>query len=248
MANRVLMLISMLLLVLPPKTLHCNAMMLKSNDVVIANYRRDYDNENRQEKLQHGKAAEFRFRRFQSPAAIKKALAASRGSPFRIHQGKDGRKGHISCNRLGGDWVLAESEQVAVKCTTEDVLCAYLSGDLQQRWNAKEVLQCKIKRARGKRLNKFGGCYQQDLVLHSQRIIRSHTGVMRYSQIITIDKIGDENYCVSIRLDPEQQQSDATARKPFDSLSVYVGLQQNGDDVNIYAAGVMQVNRKVRTL
>jgi hypothetical protein len=68
---------------------------------------------------------------------------------------------------------------------------------------------------------------------------------MRYSQTITIDKIGDENYCVSIRLDPDEQQSDATASKPFDSLSVYVGLQQKGDDVNIYAAGVMEVNRKV---
>jgi hypothetical protein len=71
---------------------------------------------------------------------------------------------------------------------------------------------------------------------------------MRYSQTITIDKIGDENYCVSIRLDPKQQSADATARKPFDSLSVYVGLQQKRDDVHIYAAGIMQVNRKVRLL
>jgi hypothetical protein len=31
----------------------------------------------------------------------------------------------------------------------------------------------------------------------------------------------------------------------MESLSVYVGLQQKGDNVDIYAAGGMQVNRKV---
>jgi hypothetical protein len=260
------MLLSMLLL-LSPQTFHCNAIRMKSNDIAIASFRDTYNNENNQEELQYGKAADFQFQQFQSPATIKKALSASRGSPFKLYQGKDGRKGHISNTKLGGDWVLAESEQVAVKCTTEDVLRAYLSGDLQQRWNAKQVLECQIKfkkahhnphsnmkimntknlwGSRSKRgINISGGYYQQDLVLRSQRIIRSHTGVMRYSQTITIDKIGDENYCVSIRLDPDEQQSDATASKPFDSLSVYVGLQQKGDDVNIYAAGVMEVNRKV---
>jgi hypothetical protein len=266
------MLLSILLLqVLLPKSFHCHAMRMKaSNDIAIASYRDAYDdNENKQhEELQYGKAADFRFRRFQSPATIKKALSASRrGSSFKLYQGKDGRKGQVSNTKLGGDWVLAESEQVAVKCSTEDVLRAYLSGDLQQRWNAKQVLECQIKvkkahpnphsnkkimntknpwgsRSKGG-IKHSGGYYQQELVLRSQRIIRSHTGLMRYSQTISIDKIGDENYCVSIRLDPDEQQSNATARKPFDSLSVYVGLQQKGDDVIIYAAGVMEVNRKV---
>jgi hypothetical protein len=127
----------------------------------------------------------------------------------------------VSSTKLGGDWVLAESEQVAVQCTTDDVLRAYLSGDLQQRWNMKEVLQCKIKCMRethprdhystdntntktlcgqGRKVEWIiilgGGhsYYQQDLVLRPQRIIRS--GVMRYSQTITSDKIGDENYIV----------------------------------------------------
>lgn len=278
-----------ILLLLSPKTFHCNAIRLKSkvkanvnvHDIAVASYRDKYDDDddenNQHKELLYGKAADFNFQRYQSPAAIKKALTASRGkesSSFKRFQGKDGRVGHVSNTKLGGDWVLAESQQVAVSCTTEDVLRAYLSGDLQQRWNAKEVLECRITKRKNKppiypphshdtgiytKNNPWGSSrsvggthnleayeyYQQDLVLRSQRIIRSHTGVMRYSQTITIDKIGHENYCVSIRLDPKQQPSDATDRKPFESLSVYVGLQQQGDDVNIYAAGVMQVNRKV---
>ena len=43
-------------------------------------------------------------------------------------------------------------------------------------------------------------------------------------------------------LDPEQESTD---RKPFNSLSVYVGVQQDGRDVRCYAAGVMEVNRRV---
>ena len=49
-------------------------------------------------------------------------------------------------------------------------------------------------------------------------------------------------FCAFVQLDPEQV---STAKKPFNALSVYVGLQQEGDDVRIYAAGVMEVNRKV---
>jgi hypothetical protein len=259
--------VSILLLTLllsPKQTFYCHAIRLKFKSnvhdihIAIASYRDAYDDDEnkQQEELRYSQAADFHFQRFQSPTAIKKALTACRGSSssFKLHQGKDGRKGRVSNTKLGGDWVLAESEQVAVKCTTEDVLRAYLSGDLQQRWNAKQVLECQIRCKKTKNvwgsrskggIDDSGAYYQQDLVLRSQRIIRSHTGVMRYSQTITIDKIGDENYCVSIRLDPEQQQSNATDRKPFDSLSVYVGLQQKGDDVNIYAAGVMKVNRKV---
>jgi hypothetical protein len=56
--------------------------------------------------------------------------------------------------------------------------------------------------------------------------------------------LGDENnYCALIQLDPNQ--SSTSLRKPFQSLSVYVGLEQKGEDVHIYAAGVMEVNRKV---
>ena len=33
--------------------------------------------------------------------------------------------------------------------------------------------------------------------------------------------------------------------EPFNTLTVYVGLEQRANDVNIYAAGVMEVNRKV---
>ena len=33
--------------------------------------------------------------------------------------------------------------------------------------------------------------------------------------------------------------------EPFESLNVYVGLEQRGDDVHIYAAGVFEVNRRV---
>ena len=66
---------------------------------------------------------------------------------------------------------------------------------------------------------------------------------MRYSQLITIDQVGESNYCVRIKLDPNDANS--TLRKPFDALSVVVSLQQEGCDVSIYAAGVMKVNRKV---
>ena len=67
---------------------------------------------------------------------------ANRNSPFKWYQGKDGRKGYVSITKLFGDWVLTESRQVAVKCSTKDVLRAYLSGDLQQQWNSKEELEC----------------------------------------------------------------------------------------------------------
>ena len=52
---------------------------------------------------------------------------------------------YVSSTKLVGDWVLAESQQVAVKCTTQEVLQAYPSGDLQQQWNKKEVLECSFK-------------------------------------------------------------------------------------------------------
>lgn len=251
----------------------CDAVTLKANEVGITNYRNEYDDSKNQENLLHGNAQEFKFQRYQSPIAIKKALSLTRQSPFKWYQGKDGRKGHVSSTKLGGDWVLAESEQVAVQCTAEEVLRAHLSSDLQEKWNANDVLEChfKCRKASAKEadmhnqnVNKekvafWGGrgskkhssklwqqqrVYQQDLVLRSQRIIRSHTGVMRYSQTITIDKIGKDNFTVLIYMDPIHQTY-ATKKKPFESLSVYVSLKQNGENVDIYAAGVMEVNRKV---
>jgi hypothetical protein len=152
--------------------------------------------------------------------------------------------------QLGGDWVLAESEQVCPDCTTEDVLKAYLDGDLQQKWNSKEVLECNFKCKDASydehpiRIPQISGKYYiQNLWLRSQRVITSQTGVMRYSQTITIDKIGEQDYTVLVKLDPHQRG--ATAKRPFNDLSVYVSLRQQGNDVGIYAAGVMEVNRKV---
>jgi hypothetical protein len=262
-----------ILLLLSPKTivpchaarqLTCNKIDTDT-DIAICSYRDAYEDEHQHQhpELRYGNAGDYTFPRFSSPAAVKNALTAVRGSSkqsFQYYQGKDGRQGRVSTTKLSGDWVLAESEQTAVRCTTRDVLRAYLSGDLQQRWNHKEVLECQItacpqapappntvwksKRSNGG-VDDSGAYYQQDLVLRSQRIILSHTGIMRYSQSITIHKIGPDNYNVSIRLDPDQQSQDVTDRKPFDALAVHVGLQQKGEDVHIYAAGVMQVNRKV---
>jgi len=144
--------------------------------------------------------------------------------------------------------VLAESEQLAPSCTCEQVLRAYLDGRLQKRWSKDKVMDVTVSSHKGGgRFGAGGGSgsepyYQQDLVLHSQRVIHSKTGVMQYSQRIKVDKVGLGNYCIYVDLDPDIA---STVKKPFDSLSVYVGLQQHGDDVKIYAAGVFAVNRKV---
>ena len=115
-------------------------------------------------------------------------------SSFKEHVGTDGRKGFVCSTKLGGDWVLAESEQIAVSCTCEEVLKAYLDGKLQRRWSADKVID--VATSVHKRPKGGGEPYiRQDLVLHSQRIIRSHTGVMKHSQRITVDKIGSRNYC-----------------------------------------------------
>eukprot|EP00980_Cylindrotheca_fusiformis_P003360 scaffold747_cov120-Cylindrotheca_fusiformis.AAC.16 len=248
----------------------------KSEALALTSSRDDYASPESQPPLDVGDVDNFRFERFQSPKSIQRALqSVRRKSPFKWFEGKDGRKGFVSSTKLAGDWVLAESQQVATDCTTHEVLQAYLSGDLQQKWNKKEVLFCRFRQKKfededsisenksrllggktrrvtfrkgNKKLGKgqqLGVCYQQDLLLQSQRVIRSHTGVMKYSQEILIDKIGDDNYAVLVRLDPRKQMEHTTAKKPFESLSVYVGLQQRGKDVDIYAAGVMQVNRKV---
>lgn len=217
-----------------------NISTTSSSKLAVASYRHHYNDNVHQNRLEYGNASQFHFKRFQSPAKIKKSLETCRGSPFKWFHGKDGRRGFVSSTKLGGDWVLAESEQIAPDCTTDDVVKAYLTGALQEQWNRKEVLECRFK------VDHFGKCYHQDLVLRSQRVIKSQTGVMRYSQRITIDKIGDQNYTVMVQLDPKHQsKSTTTSKKPFDSLSVYVGLEQRDKDVHIYAAGVMKVNRKV---
>ena len=207
--------------------------------VMVARQRRDYDKVST-EKLKPGKASEFTFARFQRLDAVKGAFDDCRSpSSFKRHEGKDGRKGYVCSTKLGGDWVLAESEQVAVSCTCEQVLRAYLDGGLQKRWNADKVADVKFTRHAGR-----GGVdahYQQDISLHSIRVIRSKTGTMRYTQRVTVDRIG-HNYCAFVQLDPEQA---STARKPFESLAVYVGLRQDGKNVRIYAAGVFEVNRRV---
>ncbi len=257
------------------------------NNIGIACHKNEYVDPARQEILSYDNAQDFIFQRFQSPQSIREALshchrkgnggkqmkvrssgskknASDRKKSFKWFEGNDGRKGFVSATKLGGDWVLAESEQVAVQAKTEEVLQAYLTGELQEKWNTKEVLKCsftciddvKSNRHHAVRSGGFGissamdkkyPYYRQDLVLRSQRIITSHTGIMKYSQVITIDQIGDNNYSVSIRLDPKMQRnaSSTSTTRPFDSLSVHVGLEQDGDDVNIYASGVMKVNRKV---
>ncbi len=274
--------------------------------VGLAGYRDDYADGNStlpfQQELKHGFGQKFVFQRFQSPASIRKALQSVRSaSSFKWYEGKDGRKGNVSSTKLGGDYVLAESEQIAVDCKAEDVLRVYLSGELQTRWNTKNCKACIItKMKKGKnhpsklistaehqtisgRINfwssnrkdgskqsekskKIDGeestmdgtekfYYLQDLFLKSQRVIRSQTGPMRYQQIIEIDKVGQENYSILVRLlkddHPLRRQQDpansmaATNKKPFESLEVYVGLEQMGSDVKIYAAGVFEVNRNV---
>ncbi|EOD32719.1 hypothetical protein EMIHUDRAFT_467938 [Emiliania huxleyi CCMP1516] len=173
------------------------------------------------ERLRHGDAEAFRFDRYQSPAAVKAAFDGCRSRrSFRTHEASDGRRGLVSSTRLGGDWVLAESEQLAPACTAEEVLRAYLTGSLQKEWNADKVSRVAFSRAASPERGRY---YRQDIELRSVRVIRSRTGPMSYSQTISVDK----------------------ARKPFEALSVYVGLQQVGPDVRIYAAGVFRVNRRV---
>jgi hypothetical protein len=209
----------------------------------------------------------------------------------------------------GTDWVLAESRQVAVDCTTEDVLHAYLSGALQTAWNDDKVLDCRITLQKqqqeqpqqqhasaspsplvtgGRKNNKRNNInkndvivnsnhqqqdnddsstpyYQQDLVLKSQRVITSHTGIMRYSQKIVIDKIcnnsnssNDNNdnknakYCVSIQMMDPKTGTATTEKKPFEALYVHVNVEPYALDDNdmtnsvyVYAAGLLKVNRKV---
>ena len=287
----------------------CHAMTVLPSGVVVADFRRDYvdvciphhhqplwtkeallqqliaaNDEQEDRKKNSSSKSSFFFERFQSPESILRLFDGFRCRKTSFHRhhhsgAKDGRNGFVSTTRLGGDWVLAESRQVAVNCTSQEVLATYLSGKLQAKWNHDKVLECHIHLVTpfAEKRNETSAAttttttiddatqqdngepyYQQDLVLKSQRVIRSHTGIMRYSQKITIDKIGDndddddtaEKYCVSIQLlDPSTHPGAAatttTLRKPFDALSVYVNLEQHAENVHIYAAGLMKVNRQV---
>ena len=212
--------------------------------ITIAKSRRKYEKESSQ-RLQYNKGGDYKFERFQTPSAIRKSFEPVRSEKaFKPFTGKDGRKGYVASTRLGGDWVLAESAQIAPSCTAEQVLKAYLNPALQAKWSADKVQDVKVQR-KDKKNGGYGAgqpYYQQDLILHSQRVIASNTGVMRYSQAVTIDKIGTGNYACYVEMDPDQPR---TEKCPFEALAVYVGLTQKGKDVHIYAAGIMEVNRKV---
>jgi len=279
------------------------------DQIGLAGYKSDYASPAQQRQIKKGSGQCFSFQRFQSPAAILSAFNSVRSSSssFKWFERKD-RKGYFSSTKLGGDWVLAESKQVAVDCTTEEVLRVYLSGELQAKWNAKNLLECYFtklrndniidqnddnvvhcqpsinpqrriswtksseksnvkKRQKSKHRSDDGDVvgdtflYRQDLLCKSQRVIRSHTGIMRYQQIIEIDKVGHNNYSVLVRLLNDEQKKNrqndkvehdnnaitrTTAKKPFESLQVYINLEQTQDgNVDIYAAGVFEVNRQV---
>ena len=259
-----------------------------SNDIIqemfgLSGYRSEYADKNEQGEMKYGNGESFVISRFQSPACIRKAFDSVRrsASSFKWFESKDGRRqGFTSSTKLGGDYVLAEAEQLAINCTTEDVLRVYLSGELQARWNSENLMECHFtkckkknssssssstsgifgsgERKKGRQIlqrNKKGDhdimddeayFYRQDLLLRSQRVIRSHTGPMKYQQTIDIDKIGRDNYSVLVRLNKKDASPFTTsAKKPFESLQVYVGLEQMGKDVKIYAAGVFEVNREV---
>ena len=188
-------------------------------------------------KLKYGSADTFNFGRFQSPDAIDGAMSVCRSSrSFKYHSAKDGKEGYYCSTRLGGDWVLAESKQVAKDCVPAEVLAAYLDGSNQKKWNEDKVLDINISRT-------GNGLYRQQMVLKPQRVLTGKTTVMRYTQKIRVDKIGSNNYNAFVELDTKSKSN--TKLRPFHILKVNVGLEQVGNDVHIYAAGIMKVNRKI---
>lgn len=292
-----------LLLVVANSSIEVSAMMMNygnnnNNGIGIAGCREDYDDEQKQQTLfkpagngntqDDGYFSTFCFERYQSPNAIQRAL--QKFTNFRSTVTSHGGYGNVSSTKLGGDWVLAQSQQIAANCTTTQVLQTYLSGRLQQEWNADKVINCtftrKVRQQDDKnaisdplpssgrqhhgrwprrsflsKMHHHGSnktkskpsnyYYQQDLVLHPQRVLTSTTGIMRYSQSILIDKIVCDNtkdndndkYCILIRL---MGSNSSTRKKPFESLQVYVNLEPyEANHVKIYAAGILKVNRKV---
>lgn len=213
-----------------------SAFILSAETRVVNRYRQKYACAPLK-KLQYGHADEFTFGRFQSPDAIDESLSDCRDtSSFKYHHGKDGREGYYCSTRLGGDWVLAESKQIAKNCRPADVLAAYLDGANQKKWNEDKVQDIRISCV-------GPGLYRQQMVLKPQRVLTSKTCIMRYTQTIRVDKIGDNSYNAFVELDVKAKSN--TKQRPFDLLSVNVSLEQVGDDVRIHAAGLMRVNRSV---
>ncbi len=204
--------------------------------VTFNRHRRNYAHESLK-KLKYGSADTFNFGRFQSPDAVDRAMSDCRSSKsFKHHSSKEGKDGYYCSTRLGGDWVLAESKQIAKDCMPAEVLAAYLDGRNQKKWNEDKVLDIKI--------SKIGqGLYSQAMVLKPQRVLTGKTTIMRYTQKIRVDKIGNSNFNAYVELDTKSKTN--TKLRPFSILKVNVGLEQVGNDVHIYAAGIMKVNRKI---
>ncbi|KAL7496640.1 hypothetical protein ACHAWT_005112 [Skeletonema menzelii] len=204
--------------------------------VTFNQHRRNYARESLT-KLKYGSADTFNFGRFQSPDAVDEAMSDCRSSKsFKHHSSRDGKEGYYCSTRLGGDWVLAESKQVAKNCIPAEVLAAYLDGSNQKKWNEDKVLDINVSRT-------GQGLYNQAMVLKPQRVLTGKTTVMRYTQKICVDKIGNSNYNAFVELDTKSKSN--TKLRPFHILKVNVGLEQVGNDVHIYAAGIMKVNRKI---
>ena len=204
-------------------------------------YRRNYDTTTKLPKLKYGHANDFTFGRFQTPTAIENAMSTCRGhssSSFKYYKSNDGREGYYSTTRLGGDWVLAESKQIAKECSPTEVLAAYLDGNNQKKWNTDKVQDIKISPIKGQH-----GMYKQEMVLKPQRILTGKTTIMKYTQLIRVDKIGTLGYNAYVTLDSTAKSN--TQQRPFNELAVNVSLQQVDNDVHIYAAGLMRVNRSI---
>jgi hypothetical protein len=194
-------------------------------------------------QLKYGQASKFTFDRFHSASSIDNALSTVRSqSSFKHYCGRDGREGYYASTPLGDDWVLAESRQIAYKCTPKDVLAAYLDGENQKKWNTDKVRDIKITKMR----SRGGGWFRQDMVLKPQRVLSGSTGEMRYTQVIRVDKIGNGDYNAFVELlDSEKEDTKSTILRPFNILKVNVNLRQDGPNVEITAAGLMKVNRGV---
>ena len=190
--------------------------------------------------LKYGQASQFTFDRFHSATSIDEAMKSVRPkTSFKHYCGRDGREGYYASTRLGDDWVLAESRQIAYQCTAKDVLAAYLDGENQKKWNTDKVRDIRISKMRG------SGWYSQAMVLKPQRVLSGSTGEMRYTQVIRVDKIGHGDYNAFVQLLDSSHDTKATMLRPFNVLRVNVNLHQVGSNVEIYAAGLMKVNRKV---
>ena len=183
-------------------------------------YRRNYDTTTKLPKLKYGHANDFTFGRFQTPTAIENAMLPVVAIPRRH------------------DWVLAESKQIAKECSPTEVLAAYLDGNNQKKWNTDKVQDIKISPIKGQH-----GMYKQEMVLKPQRILTGKTTIMKYTQLIRVDKIGTLGYNAYVTLDSTAKSN--TQQRPFNELAVNVSLQQVDNDVHIYAAGLMRVNRSI---